>query len=417
MPTPIYLDHAATTPVAPEVVEVMLPYFGEAYGNPSSVHRCGQRAAHAVSQAREDLAAVLNCHADEVVFTGCGSESDNLALRGVMLAARAAGRGEHFITSAVEHDAVLRTAHQLRDCFGFDVTVLPVDEFGRLSPDQVAEAIRADTVLVSVMYANNEIGVIQPIEAIARVAHARDVLVHTDAVQAASQLPVDVHALGVDLLSLGAHKFYGPKGVGALYLRSGVHLEPAQTGGGQEGGQRAGTHNVPYIVGMAAALRLTWERRERDDARFAALRDRLIEQILKTIPDSRLTGHPTERLPNNASFVFRGVDGNELLMRLDVEGIAASSGSACHTGDPSPSEVLLALGLAPEWALGSLRLTVGRQTTDEDVDRVLAVLPGIVAAMRAAPSSRSPLSPVPSIIKLRHLARRAGEGPGETESR
>ncbi|MFQ5406869.1 MAG: cysteine desulfurase family protein [Anaerolineales bacterium] len=415
MPTPIYLDHAATTPVAPEAVATMMAYFSEEYGNPSSVHRYGQRAEAAVTRARQSIAALLHCALDEIVFTSGGSEADNLALRGVMFAARQAGGGNHLITSAVEHDAVLRTAYQLRDVFGFELTVLPVDAFGCVSPADVAAAIRPETVLVSVMYANNEIGSIQPIADIAAAAHAHGVLVHTDAVQAGSQLPIDVRTLGVDLMSLGAHKFYGPKGIGLLYARAGVALAPTQTGGSHERGQRAGTHNVPYIAAMATALELTAQRREEDARRYAELRDRLIAGILNEVPDARLTGHPTARLPNNASFVFRNVDGNELLMRLDLEGIAASSGSACKTGDPEPSGVLLATGLDPEWALGSLRLTVGRGTTHEHIDRVLAILPGIVAAMRVIPSPQTSHSPALSAIRPRHLARRAGEEPGESE--
>ncbi len=383
MAEPIYLDHAASTPVAPEVVDVMLPHFADDYGNPSSVHRWGQRAEVSVDRARREMAAVLNCAPDEIIFTSCGSESDNLALRGVLLAARTSGQGEHFITSSIEHDAILHTAKQLCDVYGFELSLLPVDEFGCVAPDVVQAAMRPDTVLVSVMYANNEIGTIEPISEIAAVAHAGGALFHTDAVQAASQLPVDVRALDIDLLSLGAHKFYGPKGVGALYVRSGIALEPVQTGGAHERGRRAGTSNVPLITGMATALQLTAERREDDVTWFSTLRDRLIGGILSTVPDSRLTGHPTARLPNNASFVFRGVDGNELLMRLDMEGIAASSGSACKTGDPSPSGVLLALGLEAEWALGSLRLTVGRSTTDEQIDHVLDVLPSLVNSLRA----------------------------------
>ncbi len=383
MSEPIYLDHAASTPVAPEVVDSMLPHFADDYGNPSSVHRWGQRAEASVDRARLEMATVLNCVPDEIIFTSCGSESDNLALRGVLLAARTSGRGEHFITSSIEHDAILHTAKQLRDVYGFELSLLPVDEFGCVAPDVVQAAMRPDTVLVSVMYANNEIGTIEPISEIAAVAHAGGALFHTDAVQAASQLSVDVRALDIDLLSLGAHKFYGPKGVGTLYVRSGAALEPVQTGGAHERGRRAGTSNVPLIAGMATAMQLTAERRKEDVTRFSTLRDRLIDGILSSVPESRLTGHPTARLPNNASFVFRSVDGNELLMRLDMEGIAASSGSACKTGDPSPSGVLLALGLEAEWALGSLRLTVGRSTTDGQIDHVLDVLPGLVNSLRA----------------------------------
>lgn len=383
MNKPIYLDHAATTPVDPEVVAEMLPYFDEEYGNPASVHRWGQRAEHALSSARKTIAGVLNCRADEIIFTSCGSESDNLALRGAALAARGSGRGNHLIVSAVEHPAVLNTARQLREQHGFELTELPVDEHGLTSIEDLSGALRADTGLVSIMYANNEIGVIAPIAALARAARAQGALFHTDAVQASSQLPLDVEALGVDMLSLSAHKFYGPKGVGLLYARRGTALQPAQTGGGQEAGRRAGTHNVPQIVGMAAALQLTVERRQQDCSRMETQRNQLIDAVLHSVPDSRLTGHRTQRLTNNASFVFAGIDGNELLMHLDLAGVAASSGSACKTGSPEPSTVLRALGLPPRWALGSLRLSVGRHTNSDDIEHTLSVLPAIIERMRA----------------------------------
>lgn len=392
MPASVYLDHAATTPVDPQVLEAMLPYFSAEYGNPSSIHAWGRRAEKAVEAARREMADVLNCSPDEILFTGCGSEADNLALRGAALAARRLRGATQVVTTPVEHDAVLNTARQLADHFGFELRLLPVDEYGRVSVEAAAQAIGPDTAVVSVMYASNEIGTLQPIAEIARICRERGAPFHTDAVQAGSQMPLDVQALGVDMMALGAHKFYGPKGVGALYVRHGTPLLPAQTGGAQERGLRAGTHNVPLIVGMARALTITAARRESDNARFAALRDRLIAGVRAAFDETaaRLTGHPVERLPNNASFVFRGVDGNELLMRLDLEGVAASSGSACKTGNPEPSEVLLALGLPPEWALGSLRLTVGRQTTEQEAEQALAALrrvvsrpPAVVEAMRA----------------------------------
>jgi cysteine desulfurase len=305
-----------------------------------------------------------------------------MALRGAALARREATGANHLITTPVEHSAVLSTLRHLRDHFGFELTVLPVDAYGQITAAQVEAALRPDTAIVSVIYAANEIGTVQPIAEIGAVCRARGVAFHTDAVQASSQLDVDVQRLNVDLLSLGAHKFYGPKGVGVLYMRSGTHLLPTQTGGSHERGLRAGTHNTPYIVGLAEALKITVAEREQHNARFRALRDRLIARVLAEVPDSALTGHPTQRLPNHASFVFRGVDGNALLIHLDMAGIAASSGSACKTGDPEPSEVLLALGLAPEWALGSLRITVGRPTTDADVDRLADVLPRAVATVR-----------------------------------
>ena len=378
----VYLDHAATTPVAPEVLAAMLPYFSEQFGNPNSVHRWGQQAEHALYTARQQLAQSLNCSADEILLTSGGSESDNLALRGAALAAQAGGRGSHLITTAVEHHAVLHTAQQLADHFDFDLTLLEVDTHGCVSAQQLADAIRPDTVLVSLMQANNEVGSLQPVAEMAAVARARGVLFHTDAVQAASQLELDVQALGVDLLSICAHKFYGPKGVGALYVRKGTQLQAMQTGGSQEHGLRAGTQNVPLIAGMAQALQLVQQRRTTDNENFLQLRTGLIAGVLQRVPESRLTGHPQMRLPNHASFVFRGVDGNALLRRLDVEGVAASSGSACKTGDPRPSGVLLAMGLQPEWARGSLRLSVGRATSAADVDYAVQTVERCVAALR-----------------------------------
>ena len=380
----VYLDYAATTPVDPRVLETMLPYFRERFGNPSSVHRWGQRAEAAVETARETIAGILGCRSSEIVFTSGGTESDNLALRGVAFAERQRRGANHILTTPVEHDAVLRTAEQLAEHHGFELELLPVDATGRVAPEDLAARLRPDTAVVSIIYGNNEIGTINPIRELAEVCRQAGVPFHSDAVQAGSQLPLQVDALGVDLLSLGAHKFYGPKGVGVLYVREGTPLLPIQTGGGQEGGRRAGTHNVPYIVGMAEALRLTEAEREAHNTHFRALRDRIIGQVLEEIPESRLTGHPHERLSNHASFVFRGVDGNALLAALDVEGFGCSSGSACKTGLPEPSEVLTAIGIQPEWALGSLRVTVGRDTTAEDVEAFLSVLPRAVARLREA---------------------------------
>lgn len=378
----IYLDHSATTPVDPRVLEAMLPYFTEVYGNSASIHRFGRAAAKALEESRRAVAAILGCHPTEIVFTGSGTESDNLALRGVAFAQRRAGRGNHLIVSSVEHHAVLNTARQLEEVFGFEVTYLPVDEHGMVDPDAVGRAIRKDTVLISVMYANNEVGTIQPIAEIARIARAKGVPFHTDAVQAGGMLDLDVNRLGVDLMTLSAHKFYGPKGVGLLYIRQGTPYLSPLTGGGHERGRRAGTVNVAGIVGLATALRLAQEARESENARLRRLRDRLIRGILERVPDARLTGHPTERLPHHASFVFKGINGEELLLALDVEGIAASTGSACTSGRPEPSEVLGAMGLPHEWAVGSLRLTLGKANTDEDVDAVLEILPRAVARLR-----------------------------------
>ncbi len=378
----IYLDYAATTPVDERVLEAMRPYFTQVFGNPSSTHTFGQEAEAAVEEARESVARTLNCQAEEIVFTSCGSESDNLALRGAAFAARQQRGAKHLLIAAAEHHAIAHTAEQLDRLYGFQVEMIPVDAAGRVQVDEVERRIRADTALASVMYANNEIGTLNPVSEISEVCRARGVLFHTDAVQAAAHLPVDVQALKVDLLSLGAHKFYGPKGVGALYVRKGTPLIPSQTGGGQEFGLRAGTHNVPYLVGMAEALRLAQEERSDRAARLQALRDRLIGQTLENIPGAFLTGCPARRLPNHASFVFEGVDGNTLLRLLDMEGFACSSGSACKSGDPKPSGVLLALGLPPKLALGSLRVTLGKDTRPETIEDFLATLPEVVERCR-----------------------------------
>lgn len=374
----IYLDYAATTPLDARVLEAMLPYFSQAFGNPSSVHFYGQQAEGAIEEARERIAALLNAQPQEIIFTSGGSESDNLALRGVARARRLQSGAYRILTARTEHPAVAKTAQALEREEGFQVTWLEVDEYGIVHPEAVKKALDERVALVSVMYANNEIGSINPIAEIAAVCRAHGIPFHTDAVQAAAFLPVDVQTLGVDLLSLGAHKFYGPKGAGVLYVRRGTPLLPVQTGGGQEEGRRAGTHNVPYIVGMAKALELTIEERTSRRELAQSLRDRIISHVLQHIPDSRLTGHPTHRLPHHASFVFKGVDGNTLLQLLDAVGIACSSGSACKSGNPQPSEVLLACGLPPEWALGSLRVTLGKDTTVEQVNRFLDVLPEMV---------------------------------------
>jgi cysteine desulfurase len=360
----------------------MKPYFSEAYGNPSSVHRFGRDAENVVEEARRTMAKIFSCKPKEVVFTSCGSESDNLAIRGLALAAKKAGKGRHIITSPQEHSAVSRTVEQLVDLFDFEATFLPVDENGHISPEVLREAMREDTVLVSLMLANNEIGTILPIRELAEVARKHNALFHTDAVQAAGQLDLDVEALGVDALSVSAHKFYGPKGVGALYVREGLDLVPSQTGGSHEEARRAGTHNVPLIVGMAEALRLADVEQDKWVPHFTALRDRLIEGILGSIPDAELSGSREERLPSHASFMLQNINGNTLLMHLDMKGIAASSGSACKTGNPTPSGVLLAMGYDESWALGGLRLTVGRHTRHDDIDYVLDVLPTIVENVR-----------------------------------
>jgi cysteine desulfurase len=381
-PPKIYLDYAATTPVDERVLEVMLPYFADTFGNPSSVHSFGQAAEAALESAREMTARELNCQPGEVIFTSCGSESDNLALRGAALAARGKRGANHILISPVEHHAVSCTVEQLAHLHDFEVEYLPVDETGIVHEDDVASRLRPDTALVSLIYANNEIGSINPIAKIGQVCKSCDIYFHTDAVQAAAYLPVDVQALNVDLMSLGAHKFYGPKGVGVLYVRKGTTLLPAQTGGGQESGLRAGTSNIPYIVGMAEALHITQQERESNAKRLLQLRDHLIGEVLEAVPDSRLTGHPSSRLPNHASFAFKEVDGNALLMLLDMSGFACSSGSACKTGDPEPSEVLTALGLTRSWALGSLRVTLGKDTTVSQIEAFLQELPGMIQRVR-----------------------------------
>jgi len=378
----VYLDYAATTPVDSRVLEVMLPFFSEVFGNSSSVHTYGQQAEAVLEEARFSVASVLNCEPNEVVFTSCGSESDNLALRGTAFARRGLINADHLLISPVEHHAVSKTAQQLARLHGFEVEYLPVDEAGIVDPAAVAERLKPTTALVSVIYANNEIGTINPIAEIGKICHEHDVPLHTDAVQAAAYLPVDVQELNVDLLALGAHKFYGPKGVGALYVRIGTPIVPILTGGGQESGLRAGTHNIPYIAGLAEAFRLAQSERRQRIAAMQPLRDRIIGRVLEEIPNARLTGEINHRLPNHASFVFQGVDGNALLMLLDVKGFACSSGSACKTGDPEPSDVLTALGLAREWALGSLRVTLGTATTPAEVEAFLDVLPTVVERAR-----------------------------------
>ena len=375
----IYLDHAATTALDPRVLDAMIPYFTTEYGNASSIYTLGRHAMQAIDRSREQVAEVLHSRPTEIAFVGCGSESDNLAIKGMAFAAQK--KGNHIITSSIEHHAVLHTCEYL-DRFGFKTTYLPVDEYACIDPDDVGRAITDQTILVSMMYANNEIGTIEPIAEIGRICRAKKVPFHVDAVQAGGALPLDVVALNVDMLSLSAHKFYGPKGMGVLYVRQGMRILPQMQGGSQERGRRAGTENIAGIVGTATALRLAQEEMAEVTPRVTALRDRLIERVL-TIPRSRLTGHPTHRLPNNASFCFEGVEGESILLSLDMLGIAASTGSACTSGSVDPSHVLIAMGLAPEWSHGSLRLTFGKDNTEADVDAVASVLPGIVEKVRS----------------------------------
>jgi cysteine desulfurase len=378
----IYLDHAATTPVDERVVAAMLPYLTEQFGNPSSIHRLGRTALEALDDARETVAAVLGASRKEIIFTGGGSEADNLAIKGVALAQRQAGKGAHIVTSAIEHHAVLHSAEYLQ-ASGFEVTVLPVDSGGLVSPDDLRAALRPDTVLVSIMYANNEVGTIQPLAELGAICHERGMPLHTDAVQAAGSLTLDVHELNVDLLSLAAHKFYGPKGVGLLYVRHGTPLLPQINGGGQERRRRAGTENVAGIVGMAAALRLAAAQRDSYVAHCTTLRERLLAGLLDSIPHTYLNGHPTRRLPNNANVAFDYVEGESVLLLLDQHGIAASSGSACTSGSLEASHVLLALGMPSERAIGSVRFTIGKSTTEADIDYLLDVLPPLIERLRS----------------------------------
>jgi cysteine desulfurase len=379
----IYLDHSATTPVDPRVAEAMSLYWTTAFGNSESSHIFGQEAANALEQARQTAADLLGCRPSEIVFTGSGTEADNLALRGAAWTARQSGRGNHIVTTPTEHHAVGHTVDQLCDLFGFDATRVPVDGDGLVDPDDVAAAIRPDTILVSVIMANNEIGTVQPMVKIGRVCRERGVLFHADAVQVAGRLPLELDDLNVDLLALSAHKFYGPKGVGLFYVRRGTTLIPAITGGGHERGRRPGTVNVAGAVGLATALRLVEKDRVVETARLWGLRDRLVEGVLASVPDSRLTGHPKHRLPHHASFAFRGVEGQAAVLDLDLQGIAVSSGAACAEGEPEPSFVLEALGLPPDWSMGGLRLTLGRSNDEADIDRVLEVLPGVIERLRA----------------------------------
>jgi cysteine desulfurase len=379
----IYLDYSATTPVDPRVVEAMRPYFSDSFGNPSSVHRYGQVAEAAIDSARETVASILNCRPEEIIFTSCGSESDNLAIRGAAYALREKTGAKWILAARAEHPAVTKTLSHLEKYEGFFLEWLKVDQDGMITPDTVSKAICENTAIVSVMYANNEIGTINPIREIAEICKANNILFHTDAVQAAAYLPLEVDSLGVDMMSLGGHKFYGPKGVGALYVRRGTPLISHLTGGGQEFSLRAGTQNVPYIVGFAEALRLTNEERDQRVTQVRPLRDQVIGTVLEAIPDSQLTGDLEARLPHHASFAFKDVDGNLLLTLLDAAGFACSSGSACKTGNPEPSEVMNAIGLSRDWGLGSLRVTLGVHTTATDVDSFLKALPGLVQKARA----------------------------------
>jgi cysteine desulfurase len=376
----VYLDYSATTPMDVRVVEAMMPYFDTHFGNASSAHAAGRRAEQAVEDARATIARLLNCKPSEVIFTSGGTESDNLAIRGAAWGRRS--YGEHLITTPIEHSAVSRTVEQLAQLMGFTSSILPVDGTAMVDVEDFASSITERTTVASVMYVNNEVGTIEPIPALAEIAHQHGVLFHTDAVQAAGQLTLDVAALGVDMLSISAHKFYGPKGVGALYVREGIDLVPSQTGGSHENFRRAGTSNTAGIVGMAKALELAYEELDVRSAHYQTLRDKLVDGIQSRIPGTHLTGHPEQRLPSHASFVFDGIDGNALIMHLDLKGVSASSASACKTGNPEPSSVLLAMGYPRALAGNSLRLTIGKDTSEEDVDYVVDTLCVVIERLR-----------------------------------
>ena len=375
----VYMDNAATTALRRDVLDAMMPYLTDIYGNPSSLHYFGQEAHKAVENARHQVASALNAEDNEIVFTGCGTEADNMALKGI--AEKYQSKGKHIITSSVEHHAILHTCEYLEK-HGFEVTYLPVDEYGMVKAEQVRDAIRSDTILVSIMFANNEVGTIMPIKEIGAVCREKGVLFHTDAVQAVGHVAIDVKAMNIDLLSLSAHKLHGPKGVGALYIRKGIVVPSLLHGGAQERRRRAGTENVAGIVGLGKAIEIACSDIEGTAKRMCYLRDKLINGIEASIPEVKLNGHRTERLPGNVNFSIKYIEGESILLMLDINGIAASSGSACTSGSLDPSHVLLAMGMPHETAHGSLRLTLGDDTTEDDIDYVLEVLPEIVVKLR-----------------------------------
>ena len=376
----IYLDYAATTPTHPEVVKAMLPYFTDAFGNPSSIYSYGQEAKGAIEEAREKVAAVIGARGEEIVFTSSGTEADNFAIKGVAFANES--KGNHIITSSIEHHAVVEACKFL-ERRGFSVTYLPIDEYGLIDPDDVRRAITDKTILISVMHANNEMGTIEPIAEIGKIAKEVGVYFHTDAVQTTGHIPVDVNELGVDLLSMSAHKLYGPKGVGALYIRKGTKLVAFMHGGEQERRRRASTENVPGIVGFGKAVELAQQEMSGEAERLICLRDQLVKGLLERIDHTRLNGHPIMRLPNNVNVSVDYVEGESMLLNLDLEGICASTGSACSSSSLEPSHVLLALGLSPEQAHGSLRFSLGKWTSEAEIGRVLEVLPRVVSKLRA----------------------------------
>lgn len=373
----VYLDHNASTQVHPEVVAAMLPYFGERFGNPSSVHSFGREAREGLETARETIARFLRASKDELLFTSGGTESDNLAVKGV---AWARGSG-HIITSEIEHHAVLHTCQAL-EAQGFVVTSLPVDEFGMVDPDDVARAVRADTILITVMHANSEVGTIQPVVEIGRIARARGIPFHVDAIQTFGKVPIDLDSLGIDLLSFSGHKIYGPKGVAGLYIRKGTKMVAVQHGGDHERRRRAGTENVPGVVGLGKAVEIRAREMEAEGARLTALRDRLWAGISGEVPEVRLNGHPTCRLPGTLNVSFRHVESESIVLGLDLKGVGVSAGSACTSGNVEPSHVLVAMGVPPDWAVGAVRATLGRENSLEDIEYVLRVLPPLVERLR-----------------------------------
>jgi cysteine desulfurase len=376
----IYLDYAATTPIHPDVVQAMLPYFTEVFGNPSGIYYCGQEAKNAIEEARAKVAESIKASVEEIIFTGGGTEADNFALQGVAFANER--KGNHIITSAIEHHAIIETAKFLQKR-GFQVTFLPVDSQGLVSPDNVRRALTNKTILISIMHANNEIGTIQPVDEIARIAREANVYFHTDAVQSVGHLPTNVKEMDVDLLSMSAHKFYGPKGVGALYIKKGTRIGPFIHGGGQERGKRASTENTPGIIGLSRALEISRQDMIYEAERLAGLRDMFIAGLFERIDHIVLNGHPARRLPNNVNISIDFVEGESMCLNLDLAGICASSGSACSSSSLEASHVLLALGLSHERAHGSLRFSLGKGTTVDELDRVLEVLPEIISKLRA----------------------------------
>lgn len=377
----VYLDHGATTPMRNEVIDTMITIYREEAGNPSSIHQFGRSAKKQLEEARMTVASLIGADAKEIIFTGSGTESDNIAILGLARMKAKQGKGKHVITSAVEHHAVSDTCKSLEK-EGFEVTFLPVDEHGRVSVEDVQNALREDTILVTIMHANNEVGTIQPIAEIGKILKDHPAAFHTDAVQTVGKVPVNVNDLGVDLLSISAHKIYGPKGVGVLYIRKGIRVEPLMIGGGQERKIRPSTENLAGIVGLAKAMELAIGELEQESKRLQTLRDRLIKELLEKIPETKLNGHPTERLPHNANISFEYIEGESLILSLDMKGIAVSSGSACTSGSLDPSHVLMAMGLCHQTAHGSLRMTLGKDTTDEDIDYVINELEVVVSRLR-----------------------------------